>query len=106
MPFQDQQWYVSAHRVSSRSNLFVSVYYHTACSYPNCKPEDVIGCAAAQSDHTRFMKWPDMKQVIEVSDDDENDKTSKKDKVASPSPKAPPRPPMLLHCLHLACFSH
>ena len=45
------------------------VYYYTTCSYPICKPEDVVGCAAAQSDHTRSMKWRHMKQaIIEIND--------------------------------------
>ena len=87
--------------------MFVSVYYHTACSYPNCKPEDVIGCAAAQSDHKRFMsfmKWRDMKQaVVEISDDDEDDKNSNKDKVASPSLKVPSNPCQTLPYFCVVC---
>ena len=89
------------------SEFFVSVYYHTACSYPNCKPEDIINCEAAIRDHKRFMKWKDIKRaVVDISDDDEDNKNSNKDKVGSPSEKVPPNPPMLLHCLQPACCSH
>ena len=50
----------------------MSVYYHTACSYPNCKPEDIINCEAAIHDHKRYMKWHQLKQaVIILSDDDD-----------------------------------
>ena len=90
--------------------FFVSVYYHTACSYPDCKQEDIINCEAAIRDHKRFMKWQDMKRaVVEVSDDDEDNnlkKNSNKHKVASPSVKVPPNPPMLLRCLQPARCRH
>ena len=92
------------------SEFFVSVYYHTACSYPDCKQEDLINCEAAILDHKRFMKWQDVKRgVVEISDDDEDNnlnKNSNKDKVASPSVKVPPNPPMLLRCLQPARCSH
>ena len=69
------------------SEFFVSVHYHTACSYPDCKQEDIINCEAAIRDHKRYMKWHQLKQaVIILSDDD--------DVVDSPSTKVPPHPPM------------
>ena len=69
----------------------MSVYYHTACSYPNCKPEDIINCEAAIRDHKRYMKWHQLKQaVIILSDDD--------DVVDSPSTTDLSNPPpRLLH---------
>ena len=69
------------------SEFFVSVHYHTACSYPDCKQEDIINCEAAILHHKRYMKWHQLKQaVIILSDDD--------DVVDSPSRKVPPHPPM------------
>ena len=49
------------------SEFFVSVYYHTACSYPGCKQDDIINCEAAIRDHKRFMKWQDMKRSRHMS---------------------------------------
>ena len=65
----------------------MSVHYHTACSYPDCKQEDIINCEAAIRDHKRYMKWHQLKQAVIILGDDD-------DVVDSPSPKVPPHPPM------------
>ena len=75
----------------------MSVYFHTACSYPGCKPEDVTNCEDAVRDHKRYAKWHQMKQaVIVLSDDDDEDDIAAATKpgVASPTTKVRPHPPM------------